>query len=271
MKIQLSSFDIGLCNFAQYVEQIDVDKILNLEKRYKRLPKNKQRRVGGKMCPEIEQILKEVSLAGKRIQTGVYDFTGEGVTELNLAVRKNFLKHLYDYIYLWDNTDIFIIEQQFFNTPSFGKKRGPTRGKSSSGNVDAIKMAEALYMWLLDRYPNKVICYFSSQFKTQILGAPFKLNKNQRKQWATEKAKEIYQSRTDVDMSNIYELSEAVKRKQFKTEERITEYKERYECESKDTKELANKVIREKQKLDDVSDAFIQAQAFKYKTMVACF
>ncbi len=51
------------------------------------------------------------------------------------------------------------------------------------------------------------------------------MKKPQRKQWAIDKAKEIYTERGDTDMISIFDLAEAVKRKRIKTQERIDAYK----------------------------------------------
>jgi hypothetical protein len=72
-------------------------------------------------------------------------------------------------------------------------------------------------------------------------------------------------------MINLFNLAEAVKRKRINTPARVQEFKIKFPCESEDADELSTKIICEKQKLDDDSDAFMQLQAFKFKTMVACF
>lgn len=277
--IKLVSIDIGKINFAQRVEEFSADTILDLEKRYSALPKSKQRRVKGPMCTEIEEILTEVAISGKRIQTGVYSFLEDDRENGKWTDqgRLNLLAHLKKYTYLWDECDIFVIEQQFFNTDSFpkrrkGKKNNLTSSSAPSGaNVDAIKIGEATYMWFLERYPHKTVTYFGSQFKTQIYGAPVGLSKPERKRWATAKSREFEILRQDQDMINIHELSEAVKFKRIKTPARIREFKNKYPCVTQDAEELSTKVIVEKQKLDDSSDTDLQAQAFKYRTMVACF
>lgn len=287
--VRIASIDIGRCNFAQYVEDFSSTEIVKLEERYKKLPKKLKRRVRGKTNPEIEKLLEDTVLCGTRVQTGVYDFTGEKEknseecdeydldeknveTGLTMQIRLNLLEHLNKYRYLWDTCDIFVIEQQFFNSPTFNKK-GTGRKAGSFANVNAIKMAEAVFVWFLDKYrTSKIITYFGSQFKTQILGAPWKMTKPERKKWAIEKSYEIYTKRGDEDMINIYNLSEAVKRKRINSEARIQKFKDEFPCETEDAQELADKIIREKQKLDDCyGDAFLQAQAFKFRTMVACF
>lgn len=266
-KIRLTSIDIGRRNFAQYIEDFSSNEIIALESQYRKLPKNKKRRVKGVMPIEIQEIQDKLLLMGTRVQTGVYNFAEEDEDrDWDIDARKNLLAHLNKYVELWDSTDIFVIEQQFFNTSFGGKKKG----KSSGANIIAIKIAECTFTWFLIKYPNKTITYFGSQNKTQLFGAPY-MTKDERKRWATEKAKELYTIRKDQDMINVFELSNTVKRKQIKTEEKVDFFKKTCKCTSIDANELADKIIREKQKLDDISDACIQAQAFKYRTMIACF
>src|SRR6185369_8838270 len=101
-----------------------------------------------------QSILDDVIMTGTRVQTGVYNFTetvdtttavstdddvnvkvGEG---WNLEARKNMLAHLRRFKELWDTCDIFVIEQQYYNTLTFGKGKSK-KGKSTGANVDAIK------------------------------------------------------------------------------------------------------------------------------------
>lgn len=265
--VRIASFDIGRCNFAQYIEEFDSEVINELKTKYSELPKNKQRRVKGEMNEDISEILNKIVLSGKRISTGVYNFTKSNDQGLDKNTRLELLNHLSKFKYIWDDCDIFIIEQQFFNTPGFGRTSA-----GSGANIDAIKMGESTYMWLLDRYPEKEITYFGSQFKTQIFGAPWKQTKLERKNWAVQKAIEIYNKRQDQEMITLFNLAEDIKGKRLTTlEKNIDEYKEKYLCEDDDTKDLFNKIILEKQKLDDISDSMIQCQAYKYRKMVACF
>jgi hypothetical protein len=266
-KIRLASFDIGKKNFAQYVEECDVKTLYSLRDRYRALPKIKQRRVKGKMNDDIEDILREVCLGGKRIHTGVYDFRENKDSDvLDMTVRKNLVKHLEKNIPLWDDCDGFIIEQQYF--AKFNQKGG--RGAKTEANIDAIKIAEGTLIWFLYNYPTKEVMYFSSTFKTQMLGAP-RLKETERKKWAIEKAKEIYTQRKDKNAIALYDLSLTVKGKRMNSEEKIQGYLDRFSGKGKDIREVGEKVIRHKQKLCDISDAMLQLQAFKYRTFIGEF
>ncbi len=274
MSVRLASIDIGRKNFSQYIEDINVDAILDLEKKYNKLPKSKQRKIGGVFHPEIEEILNECFLTGKRVQTGVYDFTEEEGQKYDDRVRENLIYHLEYYSYLWKTCDIFAIEEQYHN-PNKGRKgnfkNSPNTPDKSGANAGAIRMAEAVFVWFKIKYPKKVIFYFPSSYKTQILGAPGKMKDRERKKWSSEKAEQIYIMREDEDMMNVYELSRAVKNKRKMDEERVQQFKDNFPCETEDAEELADKIIRERQKLDDFSDGLCQAQAVKYATMIACF
>ena len=66
--VRIASFDIGRCNFAQYIEDISDDDIISsLKERYSALPKKEQRRVKGAMNENISDILNKVALSGKRV------------------------------------------------------------------------------------------------------------------------------------------------------------------------------------------------------------
>nr|QBK86574.1 MAG: holliday junction resolvase [Marseillevirus LCMAC102] len=268
MSIRLVSIDIGKKNFAQYVEDCSVDKLLQLEKEYNSIPTSHRRKVKGVMNAQIENIIHEIYLSGTRVQTGVYDLRKDKTSDnLDMDTRVNLLLHLDKYEYLWTTCDIFVIEQQYFKTWSGRKKRSA----GTEANVDAIKIGEATLMWFLERYPFKKTMYFGSQFKTQILGAPWKMTKHQRKKWSEAQTRKIYEMRKDTDMIELFCLQDRIYRKHINTDQKIQTYLASFKGEDADAKVLAKKVVRERQKLDDIGDACTQAQAFKFKHMVACF
>jgi len=259
--LRIASFDVAKINFGQWIEDIPISKLRNLKEKYRNLPTRFQRRVRGDMNSNVTKIFEELFKAGKRVHIGVYDFRNnkDEKPKLTYQMRKNFIAHLRGLDFLWRTCDIFIIENQY----SGGRKR--------KGNTDAIRVAEALFIWILENYPFKEILYFSSSYKTQILGAPPKLSDKQRKKWAIEKAEEIHKLRNDLDMLEIHELKKRIYRKRLNSESKIQSFLEGFEQKSDDLRWLADKIVRERQKLDDFSDAFLQLQAYLYKTFVACF
>jgi hypothetical protein len=267
--IRIASFDIGKKNFAQYIEDANVENLLRLEKKYTGLPKSLQRRVKGAMNSKILEILDEIYLSGERVHTGVYDLRNDLTSDrLDIPTRLNIIQHLESFAGLWDTCDIFIIEQQFFKTWNGRSKRSA----GTEANVDAIKIAEGVLMWFLNEYPFKTVEYFGSQNKTQILGAPWYMKKEQRKKWAKDKSREIYELRKDYGMVELFALEDRIYRKRLDAEERIQSYLDTYpeDC-PEDCQILATRIVRERQKLDDIGDACVQCQAFKFRSMVACF
>ncbi len=264
--VRIASFDIAKINFAHYVEDTPIKLLEKLEKRYKALPKKQQRRVKGHLNPDISEILNDIYRGGKRVQMGVYDIRQDKESnKLDTATRRNLISHLRKFERLWDTCDFFVIEQQYFSTFPRGRRR-----KGGGANVDAIKIGEAVFIWFLDNYLFKEVLYFGSQFKTQILGAP-SLKDKERKRWATAKNLEIHQLREDQDVIELYDLEARVYRKRMTSETKILSYTKDFDHKSVDIKRLANQIVRERQKFDDFSDACLQTQAFKFRTMVGCF
>ena len=271
-KIRIASFDIGKKNFAQYIEDADIEKLKELEERYKKLPKKLKRRCNGPMNSDVGEILNDIFLSSIRIQTGVYDLREDKTSNaLDIQTRFNLLRHLESFIPLWKTCDIFVIERQYFKTEHRGRKN--KKGSKSEANVSAIQFAEATLMWFIESYPAREIMYFGSQNKTQILGAPVGLSKIERKKWATNKCREIYELRNDFGMTEIFHLNDRIFRKRLNSEEAVKKYLDTFpkdKC-SQDCIELSKKVVNERQKLDDIGDACVQCQAFKFRNLVAFF
>lgn len=235
--LKIASIDIGRKNFAQYFEKVDIKQLYLLRDYYDRIPKDKRRKVKGPVSSEMEALINFTCLSGKRICMGVYDLcpptTKKGDPPYCMETRKNVIAHLEKYRKKWDSCDIIIVEQQFHS--SFGKG-------SSQSNIKAIKVGEGVLMWFMINYGDKirdnskVIEYFGSPYKTQILGAPEKMKKPQRKAWSVKKANEICTNRGDLKG-----LAKLKKKKSTG------------------------------QKLDDVSDTIIQLQAYKIKKLICGF
>ncbi len=240
MKIRIASFDVGIRNFGQYIEEIETDEILTLAKEYDSLPKKYQRRVKGMMNDHIEDILEKMFIQGECIQCGVYDLTTD--EDLTINTRRNLFGHLNNFKELFASVDIIVIEQQFFSTFSpaaFGKFK---KKSGTEANVKAIKFAECVASWFLMNFIDKEIAFFNSTYKTNILGAPDGMTKPQRKKWSVEKFNEILQKRNDNNTQDILNK----------------------------TKKMRNGAGK-LQKLDDICDAALQCQAYKYKYLIAQF
>lgn len=263
--LKIASFDIGKKNFAEYVDQIELQTLKTLRIRYSNLSKQNKRRVKGKMNSEVECIINKIYENSKRLHIGVFDLRKDKTSnKLDIQTRKNILCHLEKYENIWSQCDIIVIEQQYFRTFATGK-----RNKGTEANVDALKIGELVLGWFLGNYPFKEICYFGSQFKTQMLGAP-SLQKKQRKEWAVKKAHKIFELQKDNEMLELYSLINTVKGRRM-NEKNMNKFIQPFlEC-SKDIQLLARKIIGERQKMDDVADACLQSMAYKYRKFVAEF
>lgn len=127
------------------------------------------------------------------------------------------MNHILDtYKTIWDKCSYIIIEKQM----GFGKNI----------NYMALKLGQHCYSYFTFHYARfKVIIDFPAYHKTQILNAPLKMNKYQRKKWAVEKVLEILQNRDDT---------------------------------------LSMQIISEYSKKDDLADVILQLQSFKYLLFV---
>ena len=232
--LTLASFDIGLKNFAQYVERCNVEHILSLRKRYHSLPKKLQRRVKGQMNNDIKSILDGLPDKVEILEMNTYDLriSEEKDAPYDIESRKAIFNHLEKFRHLWNQCDVFIIERQYFGT--FTPKGRKTKG--TEANIKAIKIEEVVISWFMINYPIREVEEFGSQFKTHMLGAPYNLTKPQRKKWTVDQT--------------LMEFEKLGKTKEL---EHLRSTKKR------------------KQKIDDMCDAKKMCDAWKFKTLVGEF
>jgi len=239
--MRIACFDIGRKNFAFYVEDVELEMLEQLHEKFYRLPKKKQRRIMGEMNPEVEEIHKLLFKVGKRVEMMVVDLTDEEGT-LNNQVRCNLHEFLNKYEEIWNECDIFIIEEQYYNPKSqFANQRGV--------NKDAILLGECCYTYFINyHYPFRDVMYFKSMLKTQTFGCPEyttitdkkglrttrKTTKPDRKKWSIVKGKEVFELRGDEE--GLKHLIDG------------------------------KKIFKQKQ--DDVCDCILMCQAFLFKTYV---
>lgn len=189
--VTVVSFDIGMKNFAWCVESRDID-----------------------------------AASSTIINIDVVDLTqtGCGNETYDVVSRRKVLSFLDEKKEMWHTVDVVLVEQQYFNTFSKGRKR-----KGGEANVKAIKIAETVMTYFLLRFPFKEIIYYPSYNKTVLLGAPAKLTKPQRKKWSVEHTLRVLEH----------------ERKDTNTLDKLRYIKK-----------------TRKQKLDDVCDSFLQIQAW---------
>lgn len=266
MNRRIASFDIGRKNFAQYIEDIDMNELESLSNVYFNLDKPLRRRTKGPMNSHISEILKKCYKCGQRVSIGVYDISDPDSDRYSIFARDKLIEHLENFKDVWNTCDQFIIELQYFATyTGKGKKSG------SEANVDAIKISEGVFMWFKINYPDKLIDFFPSTNKTQILGAPNSLSKPHRKRWVEEKSRNIFELRNDNDMLELFYFKDKIFRKRMKTDQQKKYYLSLFEVEDEDLKTIVYNTVHSKQKWDDFLDAVGQLQAYKYRTFIAKF
>lgn len=246
-RLTVASFDVGRKNFAQYIEDVNFDKVEELCEKY--------------TSKNAEEILHELVMSSTRVSTGVFDLCSEqDENKYTLETRKKLIAHLENFRDTWAKCDVFIIEQQYFKI---------ARRRASEGNVDAIKLAEGLMIWFMSEFPFKVVEMVSNSMKTRFFNAPKRLKDKERKTWAISKARDLYFQRGDKSMMELFLLSDRIFRKRLVKEEVIQKMLETLPPSvSQDIKILAEQLVRKRQKLDDISDAFLQCQAYVFKTFI---
>ena len=132
--------------------------------------------------------------------------------------------------HVWNGCDIFLIEEQVI--PRYIPKM-----KTTIGNQPAIRLSYHCYAYFTFLYSRfKTILLFPSTKKTQVLGAPKKMTKSQRKKRSYDTAISIMLDRFEKNRDP--KISECVK----------------YITSGKNGKKHTN---------DDISDCILMIQAYK--------
>ena len=190
--MKVASFDIGSKNFAfciQEVDEISIGTITPPKQRYKN---------DGTPTDEYKHTLEQVYKNGNILLYMNIDLT-EGIPKstqksyLDPQVFRNMIERLDRYKMYFQEVDTVLVEQQMaFRTQI---------------NVKALKIGQACFTYFLMRFPSIEVIEFKSFYKTQVLGAPKKLTKPQRKKWAVEECKYILELRKDDENLEIVKCS----------------------------------------------------------------
>lgn len=210
-EMKFISIDIGEKNFTIYIESFDKEKLHKVGK----IPKKNRYKSDWTPTPQFNKELKKIYKNGKRIFIDKVNIQGKSDNESfhNLTVYLNSKKKFFD------DCDGILIEEQL--------KRAPFN----------VKLEQHVKSYFIFNYGlKKVIISFPSKYKTKLLGMEkyqkgmkAAQKKKMRKDWACEKAKEIYNLREDFE---------------------------------------GNYMMSKDKKKDDYSDTIIQLQAFKLKCFV---
>src|SRR3989344_7145251 len=143
--IQIASFDIGIKNFAFYIEEFDQNKLESIVP----CAKNNKFHIKGGITDEYQNILKQIYLNGKTILHKNINISIENAEPkkenkkyLDPKVFLNLTKVLDEYSSYFDKCSLFLIEQQM----SFGA------GKFAKINTRAIKVGQHTFSYFTIRY-----------------------------------------------------------------------------------------------------------------------
>lgn len=168
MSILVASFDPGSKNFAFIVEKVNTLKI------------NKQ---------NILTCSTTILTKNKDLTFGCKKATKKCKNPFDPQLFVNITTYLEEFTPLFDMCNVFLIERQM----SFGKRI----------NLKALRISQHIASWLINRYGAfKEILDFGAFYKTQVLNAPKKISKFQRKKWSSTKAMEIWKKRGDNERIN---------------------------------------------------------------------
>jgi hypothetical protein len=189
-KTWIASFDPGSVNFSFCIEEVDIDKL-------KSIKKLKLNRSTSKLAEEqYEKNLDILFTSSKNILVKNTNLT-KGCDKskyIDLKVCYNITEYLDSYKEYFANCSYIVVEQQM----SFGKKK----------NTLCVKIAQHILSYFIINYHTfKIIVEYPSYNKTQVLNAPKKMNKPERKKWAIKKAIYILDKRGDKETSNHIENS----------------------------------------------------------------
>lgn len=251
--IRIASFDIGINNFACYVEDIECEVLYRLREQYNEIPRKYRKALTN---IHTKRIINQLLKSGKIVSVSVRNLS-DGQSKLNITIKKNIISHLLTQKKLFKTCDVFVIEAQFVNM---------RRGRRNRGiNVDAMKVAEIVSAFMIIKFPTKEVYSFPSRHKTECFGSEA-INKQQRKKWCVEFGEKMCIFRGDTELVKICNLSKSIKRK------RKIDYNKHFHPFVKSNKEIkiiARQIIKTRQKLDDIFDAMIQCKAFMLKVLIA--
>ena len=186
--IWIASFDIGIKNFAFYIEEFDQKKLESITP----CTKNNRFHIKKGITEEYEDILKQVYNNGKTILHKNLDISVAEIKKqyLDPKVFLNLTKILDEHSEFFDKCSLFLIEQQM----SFG------RGKFAKINTKAIKIGQHTFSYFTIRYMGlKPVIEFEAYHKTQVFGMK-KVKAKEHKTWSIDMCSNILSERGEDDI-----------------------------------------------------------------------
>lgn len=202
------SFDIGYNHFSYFVEDFDIDKLVDYQDNINK--KLKKFNVDGTPTEETEEILNFLYSIGKTVDYGDFCINtenkkfGKTISDediIGLCITMN--EFLLDNKQIWDECDIILIEKQM----NFGKFKT---------NPWATKLSHNCFFFFVREYQDtKILIEFPAAKKTKNLGIEkikkqtktktsyVSQTKPNRKKWTVVKGREILNSRDEADIVEI--------------------------------------------------------------------
>jgi hypothetical protein len=221
--IWIASFDIGIKNFAFWVEKYSSENVNDLRKKYSAPTYSPD----GTASQKTQEMLELIYTSGQCIIFENNALTDEKKATVNRDTLCSLTELLDQHALVFDKCDYFVVEKQM----AFGKFRNPK----------AIHLSHHVMSYFYIRHGRLAnIVEFPAYHKTQVLGAQKKqmvkkgkriykaIDKPSRKKWAVEKAQDILFARLLRSSDEEYSLMH----------------------------------LADNKKKDDVSDCLLQAIAF---------
>lgn len=199
--MKILSIDIGVKNFAMWVEEFDLEKLKELKKEFSSSFKTPVKRCdkNNDPTPEYNEFLKKFMVSSKTIFCQKIDFscdekynkTKRGQVILDNNIYYSVIKKLDECKDKFDDVEYVVIEKQLKTNP----------------NAQTIE--HHVHAYFIHRYGlQKQVISFESRHKTRVLCCPkkikkddsmVKINKAYRKKWTTDKVMNVMLDRKDKE------------------------------------------------------------------------
>lgn len=185
----IACFDIGIVNFAFYIEEIDPQFLSSSFSAIKRKSNS-----NGSLTSEFKQVMTQIYNHGKCVCFDIVELTDKKVNPYAISndVVSCLTAFLKDNKDLWDRCSCFIIEKQMYFK-----------------NSNAERLSQHCFSFFEILYGHhKCISFIGASRKTKLLGCPLQLNakgkyesipKPLRKKWSVTNALSILHLRRDYD------------------------------------------------------------------------
>jgi hypothetical protein len=192
--IRVAAFDMGTRNFAFSVEEYKINSLpLKIKGAFD---------INGYPNESYQTFLDQNYKQGSMIHFECIDLLQHleslgGSDKNNKNIYLALTHILNTFSELWDNVDVFLIEQQM----AYGKNKS---------NIQALRLAQHCQSYFITIYGSfKIIQEFSSTHKTRILGCPIQQRKKHkdRKKFAIQLASDILTQRSDPLYPKFDQLS----------------------------------------------------------------